>query len=177
MAGDGDFLCRKEASERIAEREEQLVTGVLDVHHIGNVIVSGTGIVPIVHEGMELTAGGAVLIGCGNAELVDVQAYTSREAVGGSPVGIVGCRAVIRAFAVERAVLEAVGVVHGRYVIVANAQGEFGCRFELCTELQGGYSLQGFLGVAVHHIVALRVVRVAVIPVVVIAAGDVARVC
>ena len=137
------------------------------------VIISHAVVSVGIHEGIEVAALGAVLIGKVGEELAVGVAQAQGEAVGGLPVGVVGGRGYVGAVGVEICILESVGVVHGAHVVVAQAECHLGSGLVFQAELDGADALECLLGVLFHYLVAaaLRVVG-APIAVVVVALFD-----
>ena len=82
-------------------------------------------------------------------------AQSAGDAVSALPVGIVGRTCIEVALAVQTCVSICTHAIHGRYAVVAQADGQRWIGLQLGTNFQRGGTLQRILGVAVHHHVAV----------------------
>ena len=101
-------------------------------------------------HGIELTVGGAVLIGQVEVHRANLTADAAGETVGAVPVDIVGGGSIFHAIGVERHVAHTVLVVGRRDIVVAGTESHLWNGLILEAHLQCRHALQNILRIAFH---------------------------
>ena len=86
------------------------------------------------------------------------------------PIGVVSSRTVIRGFGVKRAIFKTIFLIHGRNIVVTETYSHLRSSLEFCTQLPCRYAFQHVGSMTVHHVIALTVFGIVIIPPVVVLA-------